>query len=154
MNAKGTINSYLQLNLQNQSSGSGASSDVVATNNTAGDTEYIDMGINSSANTSTGVLGAASTAYLHTTGRRFAIGNSTPSDYMLFFTTPTAGIPTERMRIISSGQVGVGMTPLTTAGITLFVSGNVQANGTTLTSDRRLKKNIATLNYGLTDILK
>jgi hypothetical protein len=60
----------------------------------------------------------------------------------------------ERMRILGTGQVGIGMTPLTTTGITLFVSGSVQANGVTLTSDRRLKKNISGLKYGLKDVLK
>jgi hypothetical protein len=65
LNAYDTINNYLQFNLQNLSSGSFASTDIVCTNNNCSDTAgFIDMGINSSTNTST--IGGASDAYLYT----------------------------------------------------------------------------------------
>ncbi|MBC7915909.1 MAG: tail fiber domain-containing protein [Pyrinomonadaceae bacterium] len=149
------LNGFIQLNIRNTNAGTAASTDVVATNNAAGETSYIDMGINSSGNTSTGVLGGNNTAYLHSSGSAdLAIGNSTASRNLNFFTTTAGGVLTERVRILPTGQMGIGMTPLTTAGITLFVSGNVQAGGVTLTSDRRLKKNIKDLNYGLKDLLR
>ena len=49
---KGNTNSYAQLNIQNSNAGTGASSDVVATADNGNESiNYIDMGINSSANT-------------------------------------------------------------------------------------------------------
>ncbi|HZE84162.1 MAG TPA: hypothetical protein VE035_07620, partial [Puia sp.] len=48
---KGNINNYLQLNIQNQSAGANASSDVVATADNGNETSnFVDMGINGSAN--------------------------------------------------------------------------------------------------------
>ena len=66
---KGSINNYLQLNIQNQSAGSNASSDVVATADNGSETNnYVDMGINSSANSS-GAMGGANDAYLYNIGQ-------------------------------------------------------------------------------------
>jgi hypothetical protein len=49
--SKGTINNYLQLNIQNKSNGN-ASSDVVATaDNGTENVNYVDLGINGSGNT-------------------------------------------------------------------------------------------------------
>jgi hypothetical protein len=62
---KGSINNYLQLNIQNTSAGTNAFSDVVATaDNGSETTNYVDMGINSSLNSSA-VMGAANDAYLY-----------------------------------------------------------------------------------------
>jgi hypothetical protein len=105
---KGNTNSYAQLNIQNNNAGTTASSDVVATaDNGSESVNYIDMGINSSANTTTGVLGGVNTAYLYSTGNDFAIGNGTSAKNLSFFTT-TGGTYTERMRIDGSGNVGIG----------------------------------------------
>lgn len=72
---KGNTNSYAQLNIQNSNAGTAASSDVVATANNGTETvNYIDMGINSSAYSATGVLGGANNAYLYATGNDFVIG--------------------------------------------------------------------------------
>src|SRR5580704_17161695 len=69
--ARGTLNNYFQLNIQNKSSGNTASSDVVATaDNGTESVNYVDMGINSSTNTQN-VMGAADDAYLYTTGNNF-----------------------------------------------------------------------------------
>jgi hypothetical protein len=105
---KGNTNSYAQLNIQNSSTGTGASSDVVATSDNGNETvNYVDMGINGSGNTSSGVIGGANTAYLYSTGNDFAIGNGTNSKNLNFFTT-TGGTYTERMRIDANGNVGIG----------------------------------------------
>jgi len=104
---KGNTNSYAQLNIQNNSAGTAASSDVVATSNNGNETvNYVDMGINGGGNTSSGVLGGANTAYLYSAGNDFAIGNNTASKNLNFFTND--GTNTERMRINSAGSVGIG----------------------------------------------
>jgi len=109
MQGHGKINNYLQINIQNDSAGTSASSDLVATSNNGNETtNYVDLGINSSANTSTGVIGGANNAYLYSTGNDFSIGNATAGKNLLFFTGGTGA--NERMRIDGSGRVGVGIT--------------------------------------------
>ena len=111
----GKINNYLQLNIQNDSAGTSASSDLVATSDNGNESvNFIDMGINSSVNTSTGVIGGANNAYLYSTGNDFSIGNSTASKSLLFFTGGTAS-SNERMRIDGNGKVGIGTTSPSTA---------------------------------------
>lgn len=125
ISGKGYLDSYLQLNIQNYSATAAASSDLVASNDAGSETaNYIDMGINSSANTSTGVLGGASTAYLYGTGNDFAIGNGTSGKNLLFFTGGTAS--NERMRIDGTGNVGIGNTSPTQK---LDVTGNLKFSG-------------------------
>ena len=115
MQGHGKINSYLQLNIQNDSAGTAASSDLVATANNGDEAvNFVDLGINSSANTSTGVIGGANNAYLYSTGNDFSIGNSTAGKSLLFFTGGTASA-NERMRIDGNGNVGIGTTSPSTA---------------------------------------
>jgi hypothetical protein len=171
---RGSINNYLQLNIQNRSDGTSASSDVVASNNSGTETSYfVDMGINSSgySNSSLPILDGANNAYLYSTGYDFVIGNATSGKNMIFFTNGFASTD-EKMRITSAGNVGIGTTAptdkLTVAGIiapsadntyTLGKSGARwsavwSANGTIQTSDMRLKTNIRPLNYGLKEVLQ
>jgi hypothetical protein len=110
ISGKGYIDNYLQLNIQNTAPTASASSDLVASNDAATQIiNYVDLGINSSGNTSTGVLGGANTAYLLGTGNDFAIGNSTANKNLVFFTGGTVAA-NERMRIDGSGNVGVATT--------------------------------------------
>jgi hypothetical protein len=107
---KGTINNYLQLNIQNLSNGNSASSDVVATADNGTETvNYVDLGINSSTNTQN-IFGAADDAYLYTTGNNFLIGTGTAAKALVFMTGGTTQSTDERMRIDGSGNVGVGKT--------------------------------------------
>ncbi len=136
---KGSINSYLQLNIQNQSAGTGASSDVVATADNGNETSnYVDMGINSSGNTST-VMGAANDAYLYNLGQNFLIGTGTAAKSLVFMTGGTAQSTNERMRIDGSGNVGIGNN---SPNSTLSISGSLAmkyrsgtGNYTLLTTD-------------------
>ncbi len=170
---RGSINNYLQLNIQNRSDGTSASSDVVASNNSGNETSFfVDMGINSSgySNNSLPILDGANNAYLYATGNDFVIGNASSGRNLVFFTNGFASTD-EKMRITNTGNVGIGTTAptdkLTVAGIiapsadntyTLGKSGARwsavwSANGTIQTSDVRLKTNIKPLSYGLNEVL-
>lgn len=70
----GTLNNYLETNIQNLSSGVNASSDIVCTADTGtATTNYIDFGINGSGYTG-GVLGSALEGYLYTSDQSLNIG--------------------------------------------------------------------------------
>lgn len=108
MGAKGSYNNYLQLNVQNTSSGAAASSDIVASNNSATETTYfVDMGINSSGNTTTDALGGPNNAYLYNKSGNLTIGTASADKNLRFIT----GGQTEdnvRVKIDSIGNVGIG----------------------------------------------
>ena len=105
---QGTINNYLQLNIQNLSNGTNASSDVVATADNGNETtNFVDLGINSSTNSS-GVMGGGDDAYLYTTGNNFLIGTTGATKALVFMTGGTTQSVNERMRIDGSGNVGIG----------------------------------------------
>jgi hypothetical protein len=114
--ARGTINNYFQLNIQNKSNGNSASSDVVATADNGTETvNYVDLGINSSTNTQN-VMGAANDAYLYTTGNNFLIGTGTAAKALVFMTGGTTQSTNERMRIDgTTGFMGIGTTAPATA---------------------------------------
>ncbi len=105
---KGSINNYLQLNIQNRSNGTSASSDVVATADNGNETvNFVDMGINSSTYSSAGILSGANNAYLYSTGSDFIIGNGTANKNLVFFTGGTAA-GNEKMRLTTNGITVTG----------------------------------------------
>jgi hypothetical protein len=109
ISGRGSINNYLQFNIQNQSSGDQASSDIVATANNGTETSnYINMGINSGGfnNSTYPMISGANTAYLYSTGNDFSIGNTTSGKYLRFFTGGYAST-NERLTIDGNGNVGV-----------------------------------------------
>ncbi|MGC4101986.1 beta strand repeat-containing protein [Ferruginibacter sp.] len=130
---KGSIDSYLQLNIQNQSAGANSSSDVVATANNGDETtNYVDMGINGGSNTS-GVMGAANDAYLYNIGQNMLLGTGSASKSLVFMTGGTSQATNERMRIDGNGKVGIGLNaiPKANIGIAKFAmeGTNASANG-------------------------
>jgi len=133
---KGNTNSYAQLNIQNSNTGTGASSDVVATaDNGTESVNYIDMGINGSGYSATGILGGANNAYLYATGNDFVIGNSTNNKSLIFYTT-TSSTNTERMEITGAGNVGVGnITPNSTFEVSGSVGYSITTTSTNITLD-------------------
>lgn len=174
ISGKGDIDNYLQLNIQNKSSGTNASSDIVATADNGDETvNYIDMGMNSNgySNAASPILNGTDLAYLYTTGNDFVMGNSS-AGYSLIFFTGGYNNTNERMRITSAGNVGIGTSnptdKLMVAGITSPSIDNTyslgsttarwssvwSANGVIQTSDMRLKANIRTLTYGLKEIMQ
>jgi Chaperone of endosialidase len=173
ISGRGEIDNYLQLNIQNRSSGNTASSDVVATSDNGDENvNYIDMGINSSGYTNSliPILNGLNEAYLFSTGANFVIGNGSPTYDLSFFTNGYA-LTNERMRITAAGDVGIGTsTPadkLTVAGIlapstngTFDIGSSAfrwsavwSANGTIQTSDARYKMNVKPLEYGLKETM-
>lgn len=112
ISGKGYIDNYLQFNIQNKSATANASADVVATNDIGSEfAGYIDMGINSSNyNTSpTSILNGPNNAYLYSAGADLIFGNVTPSKSIVFFNGGLAPA-NERMRLDSSGRLGIGTT--------------------------------------------
>jgi hypothetical protein len=75
-----------------------------------------------------------------------AVSNNTVPIDIVFKTSPTVNEGTERMRILSSGEIGIGTVSPTQA---LDVVGNIQHSGVIIdASDRRLKKDITPLDAG------
>jgi hypothetical protein len=151
---KGSIDNYLQLNIQNSSNGSSASSDIVATaDNGSESVNYVNLGINSSGYSSSGITGGANNAYLYSTGNDFIIGNSTDDKSLIFYTT-TSGTSTERMRITNLGLIPGQDNAYSLGNSTKRWTAVWAVNGTIQTSDARLKKNIQPLGYGLREVMQ
>jgi hypothetical protein len=131
MIAKGSVNNYFQLNINNQSPGANASSDLVATADNGNEIiNFADMGINSSANTA-GVMGNAGDAYLYTTGNNLVVGTASPGMAAIFLTGGTTVATNERMRINGAGNVGINDP---TPSSTLQLRGSLGLPVTTKTS--------------------
>lgn len=107
----GNVNNYLQLNMQNRSSGSTASTDLVATADIGtASTYYLDAGINSSGNADPAYpIIAPLDSFMYANDKALNIGtasSSAGSDIKLF--TGGTGTNNERMRITAAGQTGFG----------------------------------------------
>ena len=110
--AVGNVNAYFQLEMQNQSSGTNASTDFIATSDTGSDSSnYLDLGINGSQfqTTSAWSVNAANDGYLYTQGGNLSIGTSTSGKNINFFVGGT-----------TSANVVASITP----------AGSLVANGT------------------------
>jgi Chaperone of endosialidase len=148
---KGSIDSYLQLNIQNNSSGASASSDVVATaNNGSETTNYIDMGINGGSNAS-GIMGVANDAYLYNIGQNLLVGTGTAAKSLVFMTGGTTQATNERMRVDGNGKVGIGTNaiPKGTIGAAKFAIEGTTAS----TSGPHLQFTTSSDNYPLAQFL-
>ncbi len=128
INGRGYINNYLQLNIQNKSGGTAASSDVVVTADNGDETSnYVNMGINSSGNTSN-FYGGANDAYFYNLGQNLLIGTGTANKSLVFMTGGSTQSTNERMRINGSGNVGIGTNA---PGSALDVKGTIRLSGST-----------------------
>lgn len=116
-----TANSYSQVNSTNKSNGTSASSDWVATADTGTDsTNYIDMGINSSAYSDAAyTIGGALSAYLYSNGGTLTIGTQSATS-LIFFTGGTLAA-NKRVEVTSTGLVNIG-----TAAVNLTANGIVR----------------------------
>jgi hypothetical protein len=146
---KGNLNNYLQLNIQNQNSGTNASSDVVATADNGNETtNYVDLGMNSSTYNTSSITGGPDNAYLYSSANDFIIGNSTSGKNLIFFTGGSAST-NERLRINSAGDVGINNS---SPAATLDVAGTVKVGtaGTVLNSIIRFTDQSVTDNNAFT----
>jgi hypothetical protein len=121
-----TNNSYMQINIQNTSSGYSASTDVVMTADNGSDTQnYIDIGINSSTYAASAFsITGPNDGYIYTQSKNIAIGTAAAAD-IIFHTSGTLA-SNERARITSSGYMGIGTCAPNT---TLTVVGDISASG-------------------------
>jgi len=86
----GEIDNYSQIYVKNTFATTNASSDMVAVaNNGTENTNYIDVGINSSI--FNGFLGGPNDAYVYSTGSNLYIGNLTPNKSIFFFASANTG---------------------------------------------------------------
>ena len=104
------INSYSQLNIVNFNTGANASSDIVATADTGNESvDFIDMGINGSGYTNTGLVGSARDAYIYSTGENLLIGNASTGKEVIIFNGGTDAAANARMYIHDTnvGVIGI-----------------------------------------------
>ena len=130
ISAHGTIDNYLQINVSNLSSGSTASSDIVATNDVGNeDSNYIDMGINSSQFSNTNFVGRANDAYLYSTGSDLYIGNASVGQKVVIFNGGFDTSAYAKIYIHPEGVMGINspyFNQTNPAALTIY-----PANGTT-----------------------
>ena len=129
ISAESNINSYAQINVSNKAAGTTASTDFVATNDTGNEnTNYIDMGINSSGYTG-GYVGAANDAYVYSAGNNLYVGTVNSANVVLFAGGHTDSdikiviSPTTNHQVTGSVNVSGGIN--TTAASTITGSLNV-----------------------------
>jgi hypothetical protein len=133
--ARGSVNNYFQLNINNQDAGANASSDVVATADNGNETSnYVDLGINSSVNNS-GMMGNADDAYLYSAGNNLVMGTANTGMAVIFLTGGTSEATNERLRILGTGSVGVNNS---SPNSTLFVRGSFATTNVTRTASATL----------------
>jgi hypothetical protein len=126
--AMGSINNYLQLNVMNQSNEATASANVVATaNNGNSNINFINMGITSSGNSNPSypVISGVNNSYLYSTGNDLIIGNATATKPVRFFTGGYA-LANERMRLDGNGNLGINNFAPTEK---LDITGNLRLSG-------------------------
>ncbi len=107
-NFSGSVNNYMQVQIQNKSNGNSASSDFIATSDTGTDTtNYIDFGINGSGyNQAAYNIGAAGDGYLYTSNGALSLG--TASNKPIVFHTNGTTSTNEAMRIDANGKLIIG----------------------------------------------
>jgi hypothetical protein len=108
ISAHSDYDSYVQLNVQNFSSGFTASADIVASNNTATETtNFINMGINGDGYAITDGIGSQNDAYLFSTGENLLIGNASEGKKVIIFNGTGSALDNARLFIVPEGTVGI-----------------------------------------------
>jgi len=108
ISAHSNINSYVQLNVQNFSDNINASSDIVASNDSGTEnTNYINMGINSSGYQPSGFIGTANDAYVYSTANDLYIGNASAGKEVIIFNGSIDAAGSARVWIHDQGTVSI-----------------------------------------------
>jgi hypothetical protein len=144
LHLQGNIDNYLQVNVKNESSAAGASSDFVATaDNGTEDLHYVNMGINSSGFLTPFSVGYQNDAYLINRGRDLYIGSLDGPDYdhthVHLFSSNSWQNP--QISIISEGKIGFNTGSVTT-GYTYEFSGSVKLNNNLKTDGFTILTNV------------
>jgi len=131
---RGSIDDYLQINIQNKSNGVNASTDYVATSDNGTDsTWYVDLGINSSTY-SPGVAnwGGPSDAYLYSYAKNLLIGTQQSySDIIFMYGGGSTRVNTALRIMAPGGNIVVGTGEGTTAAMGNTIRGP-NAGGTNI----------------------
>lgn len=135
--AKGTVNSYFQMNIRNLSNGTQASSDYVATaDNGTESTNFVDVGINGSGYTYQAgnpiETGQPNDCYLLGSGNDLYIVNNNAAKATIFLVAGTAAA-NEAMRISPAENVGIATTS-PTAKLDVGGTFKLGASGTVLSN--------------------
>ncbi len=115
--AKGSVNNYFQINIQNLATSSKASSDLVATaNNGTETTNFVNLGINGSGwiinpNSAIGA-GQANDCYLLGAGNDLYIANNNATKSIIFLSGGNQS-DHEAMRLTATGNLAIGVTTTT-----------------------------------------
>jgi hypothetical protein len=142
-----SVNSYVQLVVQNKNSGASSSADIIVNNDrSAGTTYYGDFGINGTTFSGGGVFGDVDGTYLYSAGGTLSLGSLNSFDVKIAVNN------TERVRINATGvgigttnptvelqlspdasisNVGFGITLSSTVGLALTVAQFLYSNGNT-----------------------
>ena len=123
INAKGSLNDFLHVNIQNTNTGASAESGFAATaDNGTNTTNFMWMGINNSTfnNPQAYTVGYSGDGNILSLYNNLDIANGTAGKNIFFFTGGTADA-NRRMTISGTGNVGIGVT---TPLYTLHVSGD------------------------------
>jgi len=119
-------NSYIQMEIQNTSTGTAASSDViVGNNNTTATTYYGDFGMNSSGWTGTGAFNSPNNVYLTATSGDLALGTTTSNQIRFAINGGT----TDALTISTAGNV---TTPNILTGAEVVASNGIFVNNQTI----------------------
>lgn len=119
----GNVNNYLQINNQNYSAGTSASTDIILTTNLGTDaSNYLDLGINNSGFSQGGVFDVvgANSGYLYVNGGNLGIGSDGANALIMFIGGTLAA--NEKVRVNSTGM-GINTT---TPGSSLDVKGIIR----------------------------
>ena len=113
---KSNTNNYSQFNLKNFSSGSLASSDIVATADDGDENQgFIDMGINSSTYYNPYFVGRARDAYLYSTGDDLWIGNASTNKRVAIFSGGPDAEANAKVYIHPVGVIGINTSDTSSA---------------------------------------
>jgi hypothetical protein len=132
--AKGSIDNFFEINVQNTSTGVGAQSGFSATMDTGTlTTNFMWMGINNSNfyNPQTYNIGGAGDANILALGNDMYLANGSSGKNLYFVTGGTSTSTNTRMTIDSTGQVGIGTK---TPGALLTVNGTASTSALIISS--------------------